>query len=147
MLDLIVRSIEIKAGVVARDEREGGVRKTLNFGHTIGHAIEAGSEYRLLHGEAVAIGMALEGALAERIGIAEAGTAARLREAIVRAGLPTAPPRDLSPERILALTRADKKARRGTVEYALPKRIGEMEPGGGGWGIAVGDADVLAVLR
>ena len=70
MLDLVARSVEIKADVVRRDEREGGIRKTLNFGHTVGHAIELASGYSLLHGEAVAIGMIYEGLIAERIGVA-----------------------------------------------------------------------------
>jgi 3-dehydroquinate synthase len=146
MRELIAGSIAIKAGIVIRDEREGGVRKALNFGHTLGHAIEAESGYRLLHGEAVAIGMTLEGELAERMGVAERGTAARVRDAVERAGLPSRPPSGMSRERILAATRSDKKARRGTVEYALPRRVGEMDPGGGGWGIAVPDEAVMAVL-
>jgi len=72
MLDLVSRSIEIKADVVRRDEREGGVRKILNFGHTIGHAIELLSDYSMLHGDAIAIGMAYESRLAERCGVASA---------------------------------------------------------------------------
>ena len=147
MLDLIVRSVEIKAGVVSRDEREGGVRKILNFGHTLGHAIETGSGYRLLHGEAVAIGMVLESSLAERLGIAEAGTAARVRTAVERAGLPAIRPPGLEPERILASTRSDKKARRGTAEFALPERIGTMAGQNDGWVIRVTDADVLSALE
>ncbi|HEU4642961.1 MAG TPA: 3-dehydroquinate synthase [Gemmatimonadaceae bacterium] len=146
MRELITGSIVIKAGIVTRDEREGGVRKALNFGHTLGHAIEAESGYRLLHGEAVAIGMTLEGELAERLGIAERGTAALVRDAVERAGLPSRFPSGMTPERILAATRSDKKARRGTVEYALPRRVGEMDPGDGGWGIAVPDDAVMAVL-
>jgi 3-dehydroquinate synthase len=146
MRELIVRSIEIKADVVRRDEREGGVRKILNFGHTLGHAIEAESGYRLLHGEAVAIGMVLESALAERVGVAEPGTAQRLRVAVERAGLPDARPAGMSPERILALTRTDKKARSGAVEYALPARVGAMAGASSGWGVRVSDQDVLAVL-
>ncbi|HEX6535587.1 MAG TPA: 3-dehydroquinate synthase [Gemmatimonadaceae bacterium] len=146
MRELILDSIRIKASIVERDARENGVRKTLNFGHTLGHAIESESGYRLLHGEAVGIGMVLEGELAERIGVAQRGTAERIREAVLRAGLPTHVPTDLSPERVLAATRSDKKARRGTVEYALPRRVGEMEQGDGGWGVPVSDADVLAVL-
>jgi 3-dehydroquinate synthase len=146
MSELIVRSIEIKADVVRRDEREGGVRKILNFGHTLGHAIEAESGYRLLHGEAVAIGMVLESALAERIGVAEPGTARRVRAAVERAGLPAARPSAMAPERLLALTRTDKKARGGAAEYALPARIGAMSGARSGWGVRVSDADVLAIL-
>lgn len=146
MHGLIVRSVEIKADIVRRDEREGGVRKILNFGHTLGHAIEAESGYRLLHGEAVAIGMVLESTLAERLGIAEAGTAARIRGAVERAGLPATRPAALAPERILAATRSDKKARRGTAEYALPLRIGAMAGEQAAWGIPVADEEVRAVL-
>jgi len=146
MRALVVGSVEIKAGVVARDEREGGPRKSLNFGHTLGHAIETLSGYRLLHGEAVAIGMALESELAERIGVAECGTTGRVRDAIARAGLPVERPADQDPRTLLALTRADKKARRGVVEYALPRRVGAMAGEREGWSVAVDDALVLEVL-
>jgi 3-dehydroquinate synthase len=143
---LITRSIEIKADVVRRDEREGGFRKILNFGHTIGHAIEAESGYRLLHGEAIAIGLALEAMLAERIGVAEPGTADGIQAAVARAGLPSTRPADLDPERILHATRSDKKSREGVVEYALPRRIGAMAGEASAWGVRVGDADVRAIL-
>ena len=146
MLELIARSVEIKADVVARDEREGGVRKTLNFGHTLGHAIESESGYQLLHGEAVAIGMVLESELAERIGVAEAGTTRRVRDAVERAGLPTRRPSGIEPERVLAATRSDKKARRGTAEFALPARVGAMAGEETGWVIRATDSDVLAVI-
>lgn len=146
MLGLISRSIEIKADVVGRDEREDGVRKTLNFGHTLGHAIESESGYQLLHGEAVAIGMVLESALAERVGVAAAGTTERVREAVERAGLPACRPNSIDPARILASTRSDKKARRGVAEFALPARIGAMAGEERGWAIEVADTDVLAIL-
>src|SRR5689334_10083159 len=133
---VVVRSVSIKADVVKRDEREGGVRKTLNFGHTIGHAIELRSDYRMLHGEAVAVGMVLEIRVAERLGIAEPGTSDRVREAIERAGLPSARPANQTPDQSLAATRGDKKAREGVVEYALPARIGAMAGAERGWGVA-----------
>src|SRR5438309_9453966 len=88
MLDRVSRSIEIKASVVTRDERESGVRKTLNFGHTIGHAIELCTGYTVLHGEAVATGMVYESIVAERLGFAEEGTAERVRRAVLAGGLP-----------------------------------------------------------
>ena len=90
MSALIARSVEIKSAVAAGDFRESGRRKTLNFGHTIGHAIEHLSGYSQLHGEAVAIGMCVEAALAERMAIAEPGTADRVRAACEATGLPTA---------------------------------------------------------
>ena len=147
MHELIIGSITIKAGIVLGDERERGMRKILNFGHTLGHAIETASDYRVLHGEAIAIGMVLEAALAELIGVATAGTAARVRDAVARTGLPVAPPPTLSPERLVALTRTDKKARAGAVEYALPLTIGTMAGADTQWSVRVRDDDVLAVLR
>jgi 3-dehydroquinate synthase len=142
----VVRSIEIKAGIVARDERERGLRKVLNFGHTIGHAIEALSGYDLAHGEAVAIGMALESDVAERAGIAEVGTSEAIRGALSAAGLPVHRPEAISGEKILEAMRGDKKARRGEVEYALPSRIGEMAGSGSGWAVTVADDIVRGVL-
>lgn len=140
-LEVVARSVEIKAAVVAADSHEHGVRKTLNFGHTIGHAIEHASGYALLHGECVAIGMVLEARLAERIGVAIRGTAAEIERVVARASLPAECPADVSADQILDATRHDKKSRAGAVEYVLPERIGTMR-----WGIRVDDADVRAVL-
>ena len=147
MRSLIEGSVAIKESVVARDEREHGLRKILNFGHTLGHAAEASSGYALLHGEAIAIGMAVESRLAERLGLAEAGTADRVRMALALATLPCQVPSSLDPERLVALTKTDKKARRERVEYALPHAIGTMAGGSSDWGIAVDDADALAAAR
>ena len=144
---VVVRSIAIKADVVRRDEREGGLRKTLNFGHTIGHAIELRSDYRMLHGEAVAVGMVMESRVAEKLGIAEPGTSDRVRAGIERTGLPAVRPADQTPDAILAATRGDKKTRSGVVEYALPARIGAMAGADRGWGVPVADDIVLEVLQ
>lgn len=144
---LIVRSVEIKTEIVARDEREHGLRKILNFGHTLGHGIEAASRYSLLHGEAVAIGMCAEARAAERAGIAEAGTAEAVRDAVCRAGLPTALPLDVGVERVLQLARADKKNRSGEIEYALPERIGRMAGRDSGWTLPLPDALVEEALQ
>ena len=144
---LVARSVEIKADVVRRDAREGGARKTLNFGHTIGHAVEALSGWGLRHGEAVAIGMVAESRLAERLGVAEPGTHESVRHAVDAAGLPTAVPRDLSPEAIVAATRGDKKARAGSAEYALPAAIGRMAGCDEGWAVRADEGVVLEVLR
>jgi 3-dehydroquinate synthase len=146
MTALVVRSVEIKADVVMRDERERGLRKILNFGHTLGHAIEALSGYTLLHGEAVAIGMALESRLAERCALAAAGTADRVVDVVVRAGLPIARPREIDVSSILEATKGDKKVRGGAVEYALPRRIGEMAGAESGWAVRVDDDVVREVL-
>jgi 3-dehydroquinate synthase len=146
MLDLVATSVEIKAEVVRRDEREAGVRKTLNFGHTIGHAIELCSGYGVLHGQAVAIGMVYEAALAEHVGVAEPNTAARIREANRLAGLGTTRSRSIAADDLVQATRGDKKARGGLAEYALPTRIGEMASAGGRWSLPVDEGVVRDVL-
>ncbi|HMI56934.1 MAG TPA: 3-dehydroquinate synthase [Gemmatimonadaceae bacterium] len=147
MLSLIVRSVEIKAGIVSRDEREEGLRKTLNFGHTIGHAVELVSGYSLLHGEAVAIGMALEGRLAEHIGVADSGTAATISEALQSAGLPTDLPPDIESDEVIEAMKADKKGVSGKTRFALPLRIGAMAGAETGWTVSVSDDQLREVLE
>ena len=144
---LIVGSIGIKAGIVGRDELEGGVRKTLNFGHTIGHAVEMLSGYSMAHGEAVSIGMILESRIAERLGIAVRGTERELHAALQSAGLPVTLPEGTDADRMLEVMRSDKKARAGSVQYALPRAIGEMAGADSGWTVQVEDAIVREVLN
>jgi 3-dehydroquinate synthase len=146
MLAVIVRSIEIKADIVSRDEREEGLRKTLNFGHTIGHAVELVSGYSLPHGEAVAIGMALEGRLAERIGLAEAGTADAIFGALQAAGLPTDLPRPFDKAAMMEAMASDKKGKAGKTRFALPLRIGAMAGAETGWTVQVSDDQLREVL-
>lgn len=146
MIALVARSVEIKADVVRRDERESGIRKVLNFGHTIGHAVELLSGYTLLHGAAVGIGMCCESALAEHVGLGEPRLSARVWSAVVAAGLPARVPASVSIDDVIAATYADKKARRGRVEYALPCRIGLMAGADRGWGIPVDDGSVREVV-
>jgi 3-dehydroquinate synthase len=141
MHPLIVRSIEIKAAIVLADERESGVRRNLNFGHTLGHAIEAMSGYSMLHGEAIAIGMVLEAQLGERLGVTAPGTAKRLRDTVMRAELPVSIPRSFDTARILSMSHGDKKARGGMVEYALVAEIGRAVAG-----VRAPDETVLQVL-
>ena len=145
-LELVARSVEIKAAVVRADPRETGLRRTLNFGHTLGHALEQASGYSLLHGEAVAAGMVLEARLAERIGVAERGTAREIERVVRAAGLPTGRPASLSAAAVLEATRHDKKSRGGAVAYALPARVGAMAGVERDWAIEVGDTLVLEVL-
>ena len=147
LMDLITRSIELKGEVVERDEKESGRRRTLNFGHTLGHPIEALSGYSLLHGEAISIGMALEAVLAERAGIAERGTAAGVREVLAGAGLPTERPRSIDAARIIAMARGDKKVRAGVSELALPLAIGRMAGEERGWTVHVGDDLIREVVE
>jgi 3-dehydroquinate synthase len=147
MLSLIVRSMEIKADIVSRDEREEGLRKTLNFGHTIGHAVELVSGYSLLHGEAVAIGMALESRLAEMIGVAQTGTAATITKVLQSSGLPTDLPPGIEPDVVIVAMRSDKKGVSGKTRVALPLRIGAMAGAEAGWTVQVGDDQLREVLH
>ncbi len=144
---LIAGSVQIKARVVAEDIREGGLRQVLNFGHTIGHAIERELDYAIAHGEAVAIGMVLEARIAEDLGLAKAGLRHTIANAVTAAVLPSELPNGLSAERLLAATYGDKKARSGFVRYALPRTIGTMESADGRWSVPVSDEVVLSVLR
>jgi len=143
---LVRRSVEIKAGVVAADERETGRRAILNFGHTVAHAVEATAKFAVLHGEAVAIGMAYEARLAERLGIAAAGTADRIRRLLERYGLPLELPESATPDELLATMQLDKKARAGTVRFALPEAVGRMHADGSGWTVAAPERVVREVL-
>lgn len=135
----IARSIALKAAIVAADARDAGRRAILNFGHTVAHAVEAASGYAVRHGEAVAIGMVVEATVAERLGLAAAGTAATIRAAVGRAGLPDAVPPGVPGDALRAAMRHDKKGRAGRVACALPAGIGEMAGGAGGWVTAVPD--------
>ena len=116
------RSCEIKAWVVGQDEREGGLRAILNFGHTFGHAIETGLGYGAwLHGEAVGCGMVLAADLSARLGLVDAALVARLKALCQRAGLPVvAPPLSVLPiARWLSLMRVDKKAEGGEIRFVV----------------------------
>ena len=121
------RSCEIKAWVVAQDERESGLRVVLNFGHTFGHAIEAGLGYgRWLHGEAVGCGMVMAADLSARLGLIDPAYALRLSRLIERAGLPVRGPA-LGAARYLELMRLDKKAEGGEIRFVVieaPGRAG-----------------------
>ena len=124
---IISRSCEIKADVVARDEREGGLRAILNFGHTIGHALETATGYTsFLHGEAVAVGMYIEAELARLLGILSSGEVQRIRRLIDSYGLPSAIPRDIDLDLFFNSMRLDKKAVSGSLRFILPDRIGNV---------------------
>ena len=144
---LVRRSVEIKASVVSQDEREHGRRAILNFGHTVGHAIEATSKYEVLHGEAVAIGMVYEARLAESLGIAAAGTARRIAGVLELLHLPTERPDASQVDDLIVAMRNDKKARGGEIRLALPKSVGNPHGSdGGGWTVAVNEDVIRQVL-
>ncbi|QNB09234.1 3-dehydroquinate synthase [Herbaspirillum frisingense] len=120
----IQRSCEIKADVVRQDEREGGLRAILNFGHTFGHAIENGLGYgQWLHGEAVGCGMVMAADLSQRLGYIDVGTRDRIQAVTAAAGLPTVAP-SLGTERWLELMEVDKKNEGGQIKFILIKPLG-----------------------
>jgi 3-dehydroquinate synthase len=119
----VQRSCEIKAHVVGQDERESGLRAILNFGHTFGHAIEAGMGYgQWLHGEAVGCGLVMAAELSLRLGLIDAAFAQRIRRMVAAAGLPTVGPTlpgADNAERYMALMRVDKKAEGGEIRFVV----------------------------
>jgi 3-dehydroquinate synthase len=120
----ISRSCEIKATVVAKDEREQNLRAILNFGHTFGHAIEAATSYEtFLHGEAVGLGMLIAADLSHRLGLIDGAVRNRVRDVLTRAGLPTEAPR-VGAARALELMHMDKKVLAGTVRLVLLEKLG-----------------------
>lgn len=126
LVHIIRRSCEIKAAVVARDERESGLRAILNYGHTVGHAVEALTGYTgYRHGEAISIGMVVAARLAHRSGLCGRDVEARVEAVLSALGLPVRFPA-LSPDAVLSAISRDKKSEGGKVKMVLPLRIGEV---------------------
>jgi 3-dehydroquinate synthase len=126
LLDGIVfQSARIKAEVVEKDEKDIGLRNILNYGHTIGHAIESVSDFKMGHGEAVAIGMLAAGRISNRMGILDQQELARLKCVIEKVGLPTEMP-SLKPKRLIQAMEHDKKVLEGRIRFVLPKSIGTV---------------------
>jgi 3-dehydroquinate synthase len=128
LLDVVAQCVRLKAGVVAQDELDRkGIRNVLNFGHTIGHAIELSAEYALTHGEAISVGMMAATRLAIEVGVCGESFLSRLRGLLERAGLPTRYPEGAGLfERVIRAMQMDKKFREGRNVFVLPT-------GAGGW--------------
>jgi 3-dehydroquinate synthase len=132
---LLARCVQIKAEVVSQDERERGYRQVLNFGHTIGHALEKASGFSLAHGSAVAMGMVVEAKIASKLcGFPEADRQ-RLTALLAELDLPIQPPYGF--QHLKEHLKVDKKTRGGDVYCALPNRIGQMNDAGGTWAMPV----------
>jgi 3-dehydroquinate synthase len=123
--EVVFRSAEIKAEVVAKDEKEAGLRAILNYGHTVGHGIETAADFKIAHGEAVAIGMLAAARISTRMGTLEISELDRLQAVIARSGLPTSVP-ELNTGRIIEAMGHDKKISQGKLRFILPRRIGEV---------------------
>ena len=132
----VVRSVEIKADVVSGDEFEGGRRQILNFGHTVGHALELESGYTLTHGHAVGAGLVAEARIGEALGVTAAGTSDRIRALVSAFGLPARHPSLARPRRLAALMVRDKKTRSGVVHIVRLEGLGRT---------GVGDATTIPV--
>jgi 3-dehydroquinate synthase len=126
---IVTRCCELKRQVVQSDERESDYRRILNFGHTLGHAVESVSRYRLRHGEAIAIGMAAEAELAVSIGLMGRADAVRLKRLLKAYSLPVRIPPNISRRSVVSMTLRDKKRRGDAVLYTLPQRIGAARNG------------------
>ncbi|MDI6801216.1 MAG: 3-dehydroquinate synthase [Thermodesulfovibrionales bacterium] len=125
---IIKRSCEIKAEVVSKDERESGLRAILNYGHTIGHAIETETAYRkFLHGEAVAVGMHFEAKIAELAGFIDNKQVIRIKTVIDSYGLPSELPMDLDSNKLVSHMQLDKKVVAGEMKFILPEGIGKVK--------------------
>jgi 3-dehydroquinate synthase len=121
---MIGASVSLKAAVVERDEREAGLRKALNLGHTIGHAVESAMQYRIRHGEAVAIGLAIEARIAQQMGLLPENECLRVKSLLKRLKLPTALPGKLSKHRFGSALAIDKKSDGVGPRFVLLGRIG-----------------------
>jgi 3-dehydroquinate synthase len=123
---VITESVELKASIVSADEREGGLRRVLNFGHTIGHALEAETGYRrLLHGEAVGWGMIAATNIALSMQKTSSVTAGQIADAVLSLG--PLPKVEVSSRKVLSRTQSDKKTRNGRVHFILPREVGKVE--------------------
>jgi len=123
--EIVLRSAKIKAEVVEKDEKDLGLRAILNYGHTVGHAIESVSDFKVEHGVAVAMGMLAAAKISHKMGILGNKELLRLKNLIQRAGLPTTMPK-LNIKKVIQAITHDKKVLRGKVRFALPKSIGKV---------------------
>jgi 3-dehydroquinate synthase len=123
---IVFDSCSIKANVVSADEREGDMRRILNFGHTVGHAVEAAAHYQIPHGEAVSMGMVVVSSISVAKGLMPEGDLERLCRLLDRLNLPKEIPADLSAEELIDLLRHDKKAKSGRPHFVLSRGIGQI---------------------
>lgn len=124
---IVKRAMAVKIQIIEEDPYEKGLRAALNLGHTVGHAVELVSKFRLRHGEAVAIGMVAEAKLAERLSVASKGLSDMIAGVLSDLGLPVHIPQNLPREEIIKTMRADKKKNAKAIRFALPAEIGKVE--------------------
>ena len=150
LMHIAEANCRIKAAVVEEDPTEKNKRRILNYGHTIGHAVESASAFRLLHGEAVAIGMAAAGRIEERLGLAGAGQRQRIESLLKQLDLPTAIPAEQTTEQLVDLLRRDKKAVGRWPKFVLLETLGAALCRDGQWAHSVDEQlarDVIEEMR
>lgn len=149
LIEMIRRSCEIKAYVVENDEKEGGLRKILNYGHTIGHAIENASDYAIPHGYAVALGMLIEASLSAKQGILSGEDVAKIGQLLMKIGLLKYhdEAKSLNINMILKSLLMDKKNQSGEIHCVMIKQIGEVVSEGGKYSYAVDEKDIKELLQ
>ncbi|MEA3227019.1 MAG: 3-dehydroquinate synthase, partial [Planctomycetota bacterium] len=140
------KNCKIKGGVVEADPREQNLRRILNYGHTIGHAVEAASGFELLHGEAVAIGIIGAGLIEIEMELAQPGRLERIRAILEKLGVPVRLPRNLAEEKLIDLIKRDKKAINKWPRFVLIDRIGKVHCEDGEYAVEVAPELVKKVL-
>lgn len=141
------KNCEIKYNVVMQDERESGLREVLNLGHTVGRAIETVSDYRLLHGEAVAIGLAAQARLGEKLGLISHANVIRVEDLLRRAGLPVGIPDYIDRKELLKKLYTDKKVRDGKLRFVLQKEIGSIAQFDGSFARRTAESEIDEILE
>jgi 3-dehydroquinate synthase len=124
--EIVASSVQIKTDVVESDERDLGLRNVLNFGHTVGHAVESVSDFRITHGQAVAIGMVAASMIAVELGSMSSEIVPRLKNLLGRAGLMIKLPQ-LEVKQIITAMQYDKKVKGGKIRFILPRSIGQVD--------------------
>lgn len=141
------RNCSVKYKVVMKDERESGLREVLNLGHTVGRAVETVSDYRLYHGEAVAIGMTAQARLGQKYGFISEENVKRVESLIARAGLPTAVPDYINKAELVKKLYTDKKVRDGKLRFVFQKEIGEvMQFGDNNYAKEIAEEEIAEVI-
>jgi 3-dehydroquinate synthetase len=125
--EVVKRAMAVKIKVIEEDPYENGFRAALNLGHTVGHAVELVSRFELRHGEAIAIGMAVEAAYSARVGLAPQGLVEVVQDSLKALNLPIAIPQEMPREEIIRAMRVDKKKNAKMIRFALPVEIGRVE--------------------
>lgn len=147
LMTLARNNCRIKGGVVEEDPFEKNKRRILNYGHTVGHAVEAASDYEMLHGEAVAIGIIAAGRIETELGLSKPDQLDRIRAVFQKLGVPTRIPADMPPEKLLDLMRHDKKAVDQWPKFVLLDRIGQAHCEAGQYAVRVSRDLVERTLR